>query len=264
MSVELNLVLNGLNNPKSSQGIFDLPCGFLDEEGALHTEVKVREMTGNEEDLLTSKATPFHKKMNELLARCIERIGTITDPAKIVAAVPELTIGDRTFLVFAIRRVSLGEEFHFHEKCSECKKESLFSVNIGDLDLKRMPDPSKRLFENKMPSGKVVRYRTMIGRDEERLAKIAKVDDPLSVTMQMRVESIDGQPATLADLKKLSLKDRNFLREKFEDTDGGVDTSAEMQCPNCNTEFKSDIDVSQVGFFFPSAMKKTSNQKSST
>jgi hypothetical protein len=38
----------------------------------------------------------------------------------------------------------------------------------------------------------------------------------------------------------------------------------DMVCPNCQHEFKKDLDVSQTGFFFPSRALKEWKKKSST
>jgi hypothetical protein len=257
MATVQDFVLRSLSDPKASQGIFDLPCGYLDDSGVLHREVAVREMTGNEEDMLASKNVPVAKKMNELITRCVSRIGTFTDAPQLAKIVQDLPVGDRMFLVFAIRQVSLGDDYPFKAACPECKKESIYNVLLSTLDIKAMPDPSKRVFDDVLPkSGKAFRYRILTGRDEERIGRLSKNDDTLSLAMQMRIELLDGKPPTLADLKALGIKDRNHIRKVFEDVEGGIDTTVDMTCEDCTHDFQTQLDVAQVGFFFPSAAQK--------
>jgi hypothetical protein len=256
---------NQVTTPKSSQGVYDLPCGYLDEAGNLFTDIAVREITGVEEDMLANPKTLPVKKINELLSRCIERIGPITDRGRISQIALDLTIGDRAFLMFAIRRISLGDEYPFKDKCPKCEVEKLYTVDLGALEPKKMPDAKKRIFDLTLPSGKLARIHPMTGKDEERLAKFDKnKNDTLSLSILMRMEMLDGKPPTLADVKSLGIRDRNFLRDQFEECEGGLDTEIDMECSECGHEFKRDVDVGQAGFFFPSAIQKSLKPKSST
>jgi len=259
MSAELTNVA-GVEVPKSTQGVFELPCGYVSADGTLHTEIALRELTGAEEDLLAAKQiTPF-KKYNELLVRCTLRIGTITDRGLLSAAVKELPIGDRLFLLFAIRRVSIGEEYTFNETCPEdsCKKSERYTVNLSELDIKKMPEPKKRIYDAKLPSGATARFRISTGTDEERaMAVESKAEDAaLSKGILMRLELLDGAPPELQAVKNMKWRDRIALREQWNLVEGGVDTEVDMTCPACGHAFKRDIEVTP-SFFFPSATLKT-------
>jgi hypothetical protein len=251
---------------KATQGAFTLPCGYLDEDGRLHKDLELREIRGYEEDMLSAPKVPGFKKMNTLLAACTTRLGTFTDHGKIATIVPELLVGDRVYLMFAIRRVTLGDEFPFEDTCPNCQVKKLLVVDLSTLDIRQMPTPEKRLYEDKLPGGSMVRWHCMNGRDEEKLARLGSGVglDQLSLGMLVRIESVDDAPPTLVTLKNLSMKDRNYLRERFDDAEGGVDTALDMECENCGETFKKEVDVSQGGFFFPSATRKNSRRRSST
>jgi hypothetical protein len=253
--------------PKSSQGVFELPCGYVDEAGNLFTEVALKEITGAEEDLLANPKTPAVKKINEMLTRCVQRIGPINDRGRLAEVVLDLTVGDRAFLMFAIRRISLGDDYPFKDQCPECEEEKLFTVDLSELEPKAMPDRKKRVFDVTLPSGKAARFHPMNGRDEDRLAKFDKNKnkaDTLSLAILMRLDVLQGKTPSLQDVKDLALRDRNFLRDQFEDNEGGLDTEVELECPVCGHLFKRDVDVGQQGFFFPSATQKSLKPKSST
>jgi hypothetical protein len=252
-----------MSEPKSTTGIFELPCGFLAPEGELITEVQVREITGVEEDMLAAKNIPGGKKITQLIGNCLTRLGPMTDRPMLVQCARQLTIGDRSFLMLAIRRVTLGDEFPFELNCPECSKKSLFTVNLAELDIKKMPDPKKRVFEGTLPSGKQVRWHVMTGKEEETMSKVSGADQ-LSMSILVRVDAINGVPAVLPFIKTLGMKDREWLRERFEETEGGVDTTLQLVCPECAHEFEDQLDVGQNGFFFPSRILKRSNKSTSS
>jgi hypothetical protein len=257
---------------RASQGIYDLPCGYLDQAGNLYTEVVLREISGTEEDLLGNAQVPTNKKLNELLSRCIVRLGPYTDHGVISQIVLDLTIGDRAFLIFAIRRISLGDDYPFKDSCPECEIESLFIVNLAELTSRPTPDPKVRSFERVLPSGKTVKFHPMTGRDEDRLAKIDKGyaakkknnTDTLSLAILMRLDVLDNATPSLEAVKGLGIRDRNFLRSEFSDNEGGLNTEDTFECPECEAQFVRDVDISQQGFFFPSAIRKSLKPKSST
>jgi len=253
------LVENQISEPKSSQGLFDLPCGYIDEDGVLHTEIKVREITGHEEDMLANAKIKSHKKLNELISRCVERIGSITDQGKLSKAVLDMTVGDRLFAIFAIRRVTVGDEYTYEVKCPQCSELNKVTVDLSDLEIKSMPDPMKREFTVTLPKSKhEVVFVPMTGRGEEKLATLAKrSEDTLSLALLMRVTKVDGKNPSLKLVKDMSSKDRAYLRDHFDKVEGGVDTSIELDCPSCYAEFKEDLDVGQAGFFFPTAAQES-------
>ena len=121
-----------IEEPKSSIDGFELPCGFIDEKDTLHTDVIVKEMTGEEEEILAAKNIPNGKKYNRVLARCTTQIGDFTDPMTISRIVQELPQGDRIFLLFAIRRASLGDDMPFTTKCPSCDQESQMEIDLSE------------------------------------------------------------------------------------------------------------------------------------
>jgi hypothetical protein len=258
MPTDLEYVVNSLLDPKSSKGVYTLPTGYLDEAGKLHSVAEVREMTGEEEDLLASRNTDPVHKINTIMARCVTRIGEVTDPGQISSAVLDLPVGDRMFLLFAIRQVTLGDEYPFTTTCPEekCGKSAVYTVLVSSIDVKNAPDPAKRLFEGILPrSKKTFTYKMLTGRDEASVAA-ENSKDALSIAMKRRIVSIDGKEATLEAIKAIGLADRGYIRACFEKIDGGIDTSMDMVCKFCDHSFKTDLDISQAGFFFPSAVTK--------
>ncbi len=265
LTVEQAVLLNQIEEAKSSQGIFQLPCGWLDQNNQLHQDVEVAEITGNEEDMLASKSVPNHRKMGTLIGRCLRRLGPVTDRGKLASIVADLLVGDRVFLLFAIRRVTLGDVYPFRVVCPSpaCGKEAVFQVNLSEFETRPMNDPTRRLFEVVLPSKKPVRFHPLNGHGEEKIARLDNQADRLSLGIFGRVDMIDNKPATLADIKALTSRDRDFLRTQFDEVEGGLDTEGEFSCAFCGHEWAEEVDPIQNGFFFPSTTRKRSKRNAS-
>jgi hypothetical protein len=254
-----------MENPKPSTDVFLLPCGYIDPQGNLHTEITVREMNGGDEDLLASQKskTPAVVRFNELLCRCTTRVGPYTDRGQLSTIVSDLVMGDRVFLLLCIRRVTLGDTLPFRAACPHCEKENLFTVDLSELDIKRMADPKLRLFDKVLPSGKAMRFHVLTGRDELKQSQVAQGNDPVTASILMRTDLLDGKPPVLEDIKALSFKDVAAARGFFEEVEAGVDTTVQVDCPECSQEFDRDVSPGEVGFFFPDRVRKNSKTKSS-
>ena len=254
-----------VEHPKPSVDGYELPCGYLDGEGNLHTFAVVNEMTGEEEEILGSRNMPVTKKINKILGRLVESIGDING-MNVERVIPDLTQGDRVFLLLAIRRATLGDEMPFETKCPSCEASNRLTVDLSELETKKMPDPRVRTYDVTLPkSQKKVRMKVLVGRGEDAISKASsRGKDLITTAIFCRVEAIDDQPPTMKDLKKLSLADRNFLRNAWEDHEGGVETDIEVECPACYHDYTTELDISQQGFFNPSAALRSWKKKSSS
>lgn len=260
---------------KSGMGVFELPAGYLSADGKLHKTVYLEEMTGVEEDILSSPGGEVIGKLNMVMGNCIKKIGDVEDKKEIRAAVPRLPLADRNFLIIAMRRVSLGDEFTMEVTCSRCGKEQSIMLDLSTLEIKQMEDPMRREFDLNLPSGRAVSWKVMTGEEEDVLAKIREATnkDLLTYATLVRITSLDGSPLTVGNritdargkvsldkagrsafavVKKLSARDRNALRVEFQNKEGGVDTEVEYVCDKCSMKVKAEFDPAQIGFFFPS------------
>lgn len=261
---ESAILSNQLEEAHSPYGAVELPCGYIHKENLL-THVLVREITGHEEDMLGSDKIKPLQKLTELIARCVVSIDGIDDRAFIVEAAKKMTIGDRAAIILGIRRFTLGEIFPYQQVCPSlnCKEKCIYQVDLSTIEFHKMPDPMRRVYEVPLPKAKkTARFHVMTGEDEERVAKFQT--DQISQLILARLESIGDVTPSLMDVKRLHMLDRNELREKFADVEGGVDTEIEMACPKCGYEFSMELDIGQAGFFFPSQIQSRSKRKSSS
>lgn len=242
---------------KSPEGAFELPTGYLDSEGRLHTTIYVREMTGDEEDILASKRMQAHAKLQKIMESCVTQIGTVRregndEWSKVVR---DLTATDRLFAIIKIREVTLGSAYTFKSKCPECEEVSEQAVSLSEFKIKTPTDPKLRSWPGKLPkSGYAYVAKVQTGADEAKLAKVEDSKDLMSLGMLARIVELDGkQPVTLGMVKKLSLADRQHLRKDFDDHEADIENKADVECPACGENYAAKIEVGDANFFFPSA-----------
>jgi hypothetical protein len=261
---KIELTKGHLMDVASSALAVDLPCGYIDDRGVVHRDLVVVEMTGHEEDLLAAKG-PVLPRLNQIIANCARRIGTIEDRVTLGQAVSQLTAADRMVAFLAIRRVSLGDFYDVKVQCPnpDCREEMRYALNLADVEIHAMEDPLQRVFTHTLKSGKVVQWHIMSSTDEEWLTTKTKKakEDVLTLGLLARVDELDGvaiqrdknQRDAMARMKALPTRDRNEIRSLFEKYEGHVDTNVDFSCPSCQHEWKAELNLGQPSFFFPSA-----------
>lgn len=268
------------------RGFYDLPCGLITEDGVAHRTVVLREMTGTEEDMMDDDETLVHDRTTNVLVACCEKIGTIEDKEIIREAIGDslkaghpLTSADRIAMLIYLRRVSVGEMYHFERRCPRCgyvnkgKHLDLRTLNIG-----RVPDDrvAKRRVKVTLPRSKreaIVRVLTA-GQEHRITGLRLNQKDLRSAAILARLESIsveteekdaEGKPTgkkklvqqrlndpqrDMAIVKSLPTADRDYLRRVYDAMEAEVDTSVEVVCSGriCNAEFSFPLDLGQAFF----------------
>jgi len=176
-----------------------------------------------------------------------------------------------------MRRVSLGDDFLMDVTCPRCETVQKMELDLSTLAVDEMPHPLVRIHEVVLPSGKVAIWEVMTGEEEDKLSKIreATQKDMLSFAIMARLRSLDEDTITIGNrltdargklsldrsgqasfaiVKKMTLRDRNALRDSFTEEEGGVDTEVRYQCEKCKANVEADFNPAQIGFFFPSGV----------
>lgn len=246
-----------------------LPGGYIDGEGQLHRNFVVREMTGNEEDLLVGKGSPL-ARFNQIIANCMVSLGPIEDRAALRRAVMDLPEADRIAILITLRRASLGDMFEAKINCPnpDCKLESKHFVNLADLDIKPMMHPMDRHMTSTLTTGRVIAWHILTGTDGEWMAAQTKrslEEDAVTLSYLARIDAIDGvaldrtmkgYKRAVALLKGMSFRERQELRALVDEYEGGIDTEVVFQCEHCKHEWTGDLPVVSFSFFFPSVRPK--------
>jgi len=249
MSEELK-VEDLLDQGRSTYYECELPTGLLvDQE--LHKTVRIREMTGVEEDLLgTMNSKNATRVLQQIVEKCIISIGDVepTDPNWKIH-LRSLVNSDRMFLLIHIRIASLGSAFSYKVGCPSCKKVSNHTVDLHDFKIEGLKDPYTRTWGGTLPSGK--KYECKVTTQDKDIPGLDPEQDALSYAILLRLVELEDKSPTVSGVKNLSMRDRSLLRSEIREREGVIDNEVEMECPSCGHEFKSQISMAEPSFFFP-------------
>jgi hypothetical protein len=140
-------------------------------------------------------------------------------------------------------------------------------VDLTELPLRLLPDESRasfisgNRFETRLPdAGNRVYFKLLTGEDERKLPALQRAapDRFLSGVLAYRVLDIDGVDAKAKRqfLEDLSLRDADFLVDEFDRVDCGVDTTIEIECPDCFMTQEVELPFDK-GFFLPGKDRTT-------
>ncbi len=237
----------GIEGGRSALGECALPTGFR-IEGEIVQSISYREMAGPEEDILASNM-PVATKFTQVMAQCTKAIGQITDPGKIRSLMDQMVVTDRWFYLVKLRCHSLGSDYPFSSKCPSCGHEDKKLFDLNEIKVKNPPKADALFREVKTPSGLLVRMKAADGLTDQRIEKLANDQNAPTVGLFARITEINGQPADLADVKQMSLKDRAMLRKEIEQHEGKLEDTFGAICPKCSHEYEGEIQLDGESFF---------------
>lgn len=240
--------------------VFEMLCGYTDEEGVKHTEFELREITGKDEEEIAKPDVKdnLSKVINVLLSRCVRRIGSLTPKGvggveKWRKIIKDLYVGDQDYMITQLRRISVGDDEDLQVKhvCPSCNTKLDTSFSIEELPIKEFKGQEVLDFELQKgytDSKGVHKEGTMRlpkGFDRELILPLLKNNkakgDTLMLTRLCKFK--DGTPVTEDVMRSLVLKDRTILRELLYDNLFGVDPSIDVICSNCGTGFKGSFNA---------------------
>jgi len=261
------------DDPKSPMIIAQVPRGALiqkggDEDGFhVLNVVTMRELSGEEEDMLADEKQDVMAKLYGVVSSCIVALSdgkdvVVDDLRKIrqlCNAHPSgFLMSDMLTLLFRLREVTVGDEYRQAVTCPACEDDEgrKFSwTHIGSLtDLEVVPasgnlEETSREFTTSR--GNIIKWTMLTAVRHIESTKKKTKKDKATTTLMLRVESINGEKATLEILKKMSFRERTEIRKQFDD-EGGIDTMVPVVCRNCGHEFTVGLEIAAQDFFFPS------------
>lgn len=183
------------NIPSLPDTLFDLPAGYMDfGTGRVVKDVEVRELTGRDEERI-AKA----KNTGDVgrWVRAILEAGTVSIGGQEAtpAMLDELLVGDRDYLLMAIRIATYGAEIELGEwKCPSCKEEFEAVFNLRDIPVK--PLRGDRFFEVPLRKGGVAGVHLSVGSDQMAFLGLEEATDAErnSVLLRRIVDTINGEP----------------------------------------------------------------------
>jgi len=205
--------------------------------------IEVREMTANEEDLLTSiSLIRTGKAIDEVVKACL--LSKDIDPSKLV-------VGDRNSLVTGLVLASYGEKYEADVRCESCGEvNKKHEFNINNLPVKYLKEApvaeGVNEFSFQLPkSGKTVTFKLATSEDEKeittvlsRLKASANREANITVRLKQLILSVDGERdpekiAAFIDRRSLPISDSLALRNRIEKVAPDIDTQQPFTCVHC-------------------------------
>ena len=259
MTVKKKVFKGAENNTEIIEGdIFNLLAGYRDENGTVHKEFEIVEMTGAEEEAIAKPEirTNGAKVVRTILEKCCIRIGTLTRRelglAKWREIIQNLHVGDQDYMMLMIRKQSIGEEVEASHDCPKCKTKLITTVGLDELEI--MPFKGQEEINFELPKGyrdkkgeihKIGKIRLPKGLDREVLDPIARKNIGEATTLMLTrcVESFEGVNVNNDVIRGLSIKDREYLAGLLKDNIFGVKFEIDIICDTCGTEFKASLNM---------------------
>lgn len=239
---------------------------FYNNELMQEGVVKVRPMNINVEKVLANqRQVKSGRALDILFEKCVQLPDPDFNPLELLA-------GDRYFLMFYIRGITYGDEYEFSLECPHCGNTSMYDFNLSELIKTqkvasedqiedypisiKLPYLSEKMGEDviarvKFPTGKDLEYlfsekpkrrfnRVRVGRKrlEPTSHGIVEEDNnPTTAVMKNSIVDINGEKNQLKIgkiIEKLHSKDLSTINQILNDKQPGIDTTIEVDCPNCD------------------------------
>jgi hypothetical protein len=178
--------------------------------------------------------------------------------------------GDRFFALLMIRALTYGPQYAFGVSCRNCRARIEWEVDLTKLPVRPLSPESRAAFvaanrfETTLPdAGKRVWFKLLTGDDERKLPALQRAapDRLLSAVLAFRVLDIEGvdHKDKRAFVEDLTLRDADFLVDEFDRVDCGVDTTIEVECPECREV--QDVELPFDSAFFLPGKERTARRK---
>ena len=115
---------------------------------------------------------------------------------------------DATYLLYALRNISYGDDYTFKIQCPDCGKEYEHTVKISEVPFDELPEDAQEVYTIKLPLSKyTVRMNLSRLADDERAIRMKKNNPDVSET------AIDFASHTLSitDTKGVELNPKDFI-----------------------------------------------------
>lgn len=237
---------------------YTLPSKGLVYNEKINPVVKIRSMTTQEEMKRLSHTNLPYKLLSEIIDDClIQKPGIPTY---------DLCVADYQFLLHKLRVVTYGSNYKTNPICPVCGKNHEETLDLKALEVIEFSNKDVAHLSITLPLSKnklKLRMQTPRMLDEIRTqtneyAKKhpdAKGDPAFLFTLMSVIESVDGE--VLDDVKlesfvrKLPMKDSNFILKSLEKLDFGIKSDIMTHCPYCGSDYSYIFPITRE-FFGPS------------
>lgn len=225
-----------------------LPGGFIEADGSVVKTAEVRELNGEDEEII-AKASSASKALSLILTRGVIGIG---DREVTKDDFDKLLMGDREMLLLAIRRVTFGNELSLSITCNSCNNGQEVKIDLTkDVPVRELEDSVEdRSWDITLRNGDVVNVSLPNGKTQKKV-----LDAPDEVTgaelntilLNGCINSVNGSPAKPNVAQKLGLVDREKItREIFDKTPGPRLGEVSKVCEACGNRILLPLNLASL------------------
>jgi hypothetical protein len=243
-----------------AEGRLVLPGGVLDAAGTVHPTVRISELTGRDEEVLSERRYDTGAaQVTDLLAQVIQRVeGLERAVDRDLAA--DMLVGDRDYVVLRLRQITNGDEVHEVLRCPNpgCAQQVDVDFLISEFPVRRAEHVAARydltLSRPVTVGGEHATHcvlRLPTGRDQEAVLRLGEVNPARANTallgrLLLRIGRVDRIDEDL--VRDLPLTTRQEMLDFIRRTAPGPILDVDIQCPYCSTDISYPFDLSS--FFF--------------
>jgi hypothetical protein len=222
----------------------ELPGGLIDAQGRRLARVRLRPLSGAEEEWLATTATiPSAVAVTNLLAACLVHLEDMPVDADLVR---RFLVGDRDFLMLQLRLLTLGDPVHAVLLCPACSAKMDVDFAVRDLPVERRPQTTAT---HEVDCGKrTLRFRLPTGGDQEAV---------LGMDLSKAADMLMERCLTDRGSAPLSSADRAAVADTMDRLAPQVDLDLDLACPECGHAFTAPFDMTA---FFLQEMRLNGKQ----
>jgi len=256
---------------KPEQGIFILPGGIILPDGTRYQVVKLRQLTGREEEMILDAEADNNNNNNnitalltQILTNCIESIGPLKEINSDI--VRQLLICDRDYLLLKLRQITFGNRIDAQVQCpnESCRKPMHIDFDLKNITVQRKdigngvyslrlsPLASNRDSKNNNNNDvkrSDIEFRLPNVADQEEIAeelyKEKKNESKALTKLLQRCLIRVGNASEIDEnlVYSLPILARREIDQKMQEYSPKVDLRIHMQCPQCKMDFTSPFDL---------------------
>lgn len=233
---------------------YELPCGLLGPDGKLVKDVTVRELNGYDEEKL-ARLDANTNVANYVTELCLAAVTSLGPEPPTRDQIRSLLIGDRDYLVMAIRRTTYGNMVEFELSCDACETKSAIEIDLTeDVKVIEMSDPYTRSFEMEISHSGRVKIELLNGFAQEAFSentKKVKTQAEINTLMLAKsVSEINGKPTfgTEDPVRNLPSGDRAKILDFISEIQPGpqLQEPVPVPCATCGKEYPISLGLSNM------------------
>jgi hypothetical protein len=216
-------------------------------------EVTLREMTVKEEKGLFSSKRPFNK-ITDLIKSCI------AEPTDL--DIKKLPLTEIVFLLFQLRKLSLGSDYKYKLVCSACGKNVEKEISLNDFEVRYLRDGATSTYSCDLESGTKITFRYLIGEDQIDIDNVIRMraskaginfDNGFVYRLAKQIYEVNGEQISMPEkemfVDRLTHSELEMVNDVISNNEFGIDLTVAIDCQFCGNFDEVIVPITQDFLF---------------